>query len=95
MWQAISNLIRLVPALVRELPEQVRTPAAAAWCMGGLIVVIVVLLVAVVLALPEGLWAKDWLIVALVSVALALLLMLAICALFIVAGVVERFFGRR
>ena len=95
MWQAITNLIRLALELVRELPEPVRTPAAAAWCMGGLIVVIATLLVAIVLLLPEGLWAKDWLIRALVSVVLSLLLMLAICAGFIVAGVIERFFGRR
>ena len=95
MSQAIANLIRLVLELVNELPEPVRTPATAAWCMGGLIVVIVTLLVAVALLLPEGLWAKDWLLRALVSVTLALLLMLAICAGFIVAGVIERFFGRR
>ncbi len=95
MWQAIGNLTRLVLELVKELPEPVRTPAAAAWCVSGLIAVIATLLVAIVLLLPEGLWAKDWLISALVSVVLALLLMLAICAGFIVAGVIERFFGRR
>ena len=95
MWEAVSSLIRLVLELVRELPEQVRTPAVAAWCMAGLFVVALASLISVDLLLPEGHWASRWLIGALVGVGLLLLMALTVCVVFIVVGVIARFFGRR
>ena len=94
MWESISNLLRLIPSLVRELPEQVRTPAAAAWCIVGLVAVLIVLLPVTALSLPNDHWAKTWLIGVLASVAILLLVALGICAVFIVVSVVARFFGK-
>lgn len=96
MWQeTVKAIATVILETFRELPEPVRTPAAVAWCMAGLLVVVLASLVAVALFLPEAHWATVCLIGALAIVGLMLLAALAICIVIIIAGVVARFLGRR
>lgn len=91
MWDAISKLVGLLPALIRELPERTRPAAAAALIIAAILVVVAPPVIVFVIVLPDGHWVKT---VSLAVVALFVLFM-AIFAFLLCFGVVERFFRGR
>lgn len=88
MWKAVSDSIRIIPELIRELPPRAK-PAAAAGVISAILLIIIGLL-RFVLA-----WsAQKPLLGAMDAVLYVLLGVVAVCIILVLIGVVVQFFQR-
>ena len=87
MWRVVSNAIRVIPELIRELPPRIRPAAAAA------VITMIFLLGIGALRIILGLVVGSLLTIVLNALLVLLATVFAIFMILILIGVTREFFG--